>query len=66
MLDIDAIPWRIVPSRTSGHAHIYIDKAITWGDYCRLLKLLAELELVDRGWAEHSILQGAATLRLPL
>ena len=65
MLDDDGGRFRVAPSRTAGHQHVYIDKAITWKNYVRLLELLAELGLVDETWARLSISQGAATLRYP-
>ena len=65
ILDDDQGLFRVVPSRTPGHNHVYIDKAIRWRDFVRLLELLAELEIVDPKWARLSIDQLTATLRLP-
>lgn len=65
LLDDDNGYFRVIPSSTPGHQHVYIDKPITWDQWKRLLVILAELELVDPKWAEASIAQGTATLRLP-
>lgn len=65
ILDDDGGLFRVVPSRTPGHQHVYVNKSIPWAKFERLLRVLADCELIDRSWAELSIQQGTATLRLP-
>lgn len=64
MLDDDAGIFRVVPSRTPGHQHVYIDRPLTWTQCVRLLQVLCELDLVDVAWGEKCLDQGVMTLRL--
>jgi hypothetical protein len=63
-IDID-YPVHVVPSRTRGHHHLYIDHELTWGDYKRLLRVMAEVGLVEIGYAESAIANGRSLLRVP-
>ncbi|MEO2133362.1 hypothetical protein [Microbacterium sp.] len=64
VLDID-IPAKLVPSSTPGHSHLYIDKAMPWGDYFELLSVLADVGLIERGYFDASIARGHTAARLP-
>lgn len=63
-LDLD-VPAALIPSSTPGHSHLYIDVALTWNDYKRLLILLGELEVLEEGYVRASLARRATFLRLP-
>lgn len=63
-IDIDW-PCELVPSSTPGHFHLYIDKALTWGQYVRLLMVMVEVGLVEEGYVAASVRDGATILRRP-
>lgn len=65
LIDDDNGYFRTRLSSTPGHQHVFIDKAIRWSLYVKLLNVLAECELVDPLWVAACISQGIATLRLP-
>lgn len=48
-IDFDGVPMRLVPSRTEGGFHLYIDKEITGAQYDALLHGLARSGLIERG-----------------
>jgi hypothetical protein len=62
-LDVD-IPAFLLPSTTPGHHHLYLDVALTWGQYKRLLKALARAGVIEKDWARASI-RGRQTLLKP-
>lgn len=63
-LDID-LPCRLVQSSTPGHFHLYIDKAMKWPDYERLLTVLAEVGIIEPGYADASIRRRQTFVRKP-
>lgn len=63
-LDID-LPCRLVPSSTPGHFHLYIDKAMTWAQYVRLLNVMADVGILEPNYVAASIRDGATILRRP-
>lgn len=64
MLDIDG-PAALVPSSTAGHSHLYIEAAMTWENYAKLLDVLADCGIIERGYADASKARGFTALRLP-
>jgi hypothetical protein len=64
ILDID-MPVTVIPSSTPGHGHLYIDKLLTWGQYKRLLDVLAEVGIIEHGYLNASIERGFTAVRLP-
>jgi hypothetical protein len=64
VLDID-FEARLIPSSTLGHYHLYLDKAITWKKYRKLLKALAKAEIIEPGYARSSIWRGYSAVRKP-
>lgn len=62
VIDFD-IPIMVVPSSQMGHHHLYIDKAITWASYKRILNALASAGLVEQSYVDHSIRRGFTALR---
>lgn len=63
-IDID-LPIRAVESRTPGHFHLYIDKAISWPHYARILTALADAGIVEQGYLDASLMHGATFVRKP-
>lgn len=64
VFDID-FPVRAIPSRTPGHYHLYIDKAVSWEDYKELLNVLAKVGIVEKGYVSAAIAKGGTFVRLP-
>lgn len=65
VLDID-FPARLIPSSTEGHFHLYLDGVVlTSGEMNLLLKTLAEVGIIEHGYANASISRGATAVRLP-
>lgn len=62
VLDID-IPARYVPSSTEGHGHLYIDKALTWEQYEKLLTVLGEVGILEPGYVGAAIRRKATFVR---
>lgn len=62
VIDFD-IPISVVPSSQLGHYHLYIDKAISWSSYKRILNALASAGLVEPSYVEHSIRKGFSAVR---
>lgn len=52
-LDID-MPCRLVESRTPGHFHLYIDKPMKWWRYRILLRVLAWVGIIEKGYYRAS------------
>lgn len=64
ILDDDRGLFHVIPSSTPGHQHVYINQPLEAEKWIELLKLLAEVNIVDPKWAKASIEQGTATLRM--
>ncbi|MFC3504435.1 hypothetical protein ACFOOK_26185 [Micromonospora krabiensis] len=64
VLDID-LPVRLVASSTPGHFHLFIDKAMTWDKYKKLLDVLADVGIVEPGYVRASKQRGFSAARLP-
>lgn len=63
-IDLD-MPCRLYPSRSPGHFHLYIDTAIAWSDYKRILEAFHSAGLVQAGFLRNSVARKASFLRLP-
>lgn len=63
-LDVD-VPVQVYPSSTPGHSHLYIEKPVTQVEMMRVVGLLAQLGIVEDGYAEASAERGYTCLRLP-
>lgn len=63
-LDID-YPVIVIPSSTPGHNHLFIEKEIRKQEYMALLAILAEVGIIQKGFAEYSIKRGYSSVRLP-
>lgn len=64
VLDFD-YPIKLIPSRTPGHFHLYIDKHVPWEKYKNLLKAMAEAGIIEGGYADASIRAGFSAVRIP-
>lgn len=64
VLDID---WDVtlLPSTTTGHHHLLINRAITWDQYRALLTALATAGIIEEGFAGASQARGYSAVRLP-
>lgn len=49
------VPVRLLPSRSSGHHHFFIERAVPWRGCERLLVALRKAGLVDPRWADRSL-----------
>lgn len=63
VLDID-LPVIVVPSSTPGHHHLFIDKEMTWENYEKLLKVLAEVGIIEEGYLGAALMRGHTAVRL--
>jgi len=64
-IDID-LPIHVMPSRTPGHSHLYIDHELTWEQYLSLLRAFVDVGLVEAGYYEAAKVRGTTLLRVPL
>lgn len=64
ILDID-FPAQLIPSSTPGHFHLYLDKPMPWRTYAKLLRALAEAEIIEPGYARASEARKYTAVRLP-
>lgn len=64
VIDLD-IPVRYFSSSTPGHGHLYIDKRMSFRDMVKLLDVMVEVGLVERGFVESTKARGEAYVRLP-
>ena len=64
ILDID-FPVVVLPSSTEGHHHLYLDKKMSWTNYAKLLKVLAEVGIIEEGYHKASIARQHTSVRLP-
>lgn len=61
-LDID-FEARLVPSKTDGHYHLYLDKEMPWWKYRILLKVLAWVGIIEQGYYRASVQRHMTFLR---
>jgi len=64
VLDID-FGALLIPSSTAGHFHLYLDRAITWRKYRRLLKALGRAGILEPGYVKASLRRGHSAVRRP-
>ena len=62
VIDLD-LPVRLLPSRTPGHYHLYIDVEMDSSDYFELLMVMSKVGLVEEGYYEASRRKGASYVR---
>lgn len=61
-IDVD-LPCLLVESRTPGHYHLYIDRVLSWDEYVPLLRALGKAKIIEPGYVDASIANGATQLR---
>lgn len=54
VVDVD-LPVEVRDSKTSGHHHLVIGKAVTWRQYKRILKALAKAGVADKDWVKATL-----------
>lgn len=64
VLDLD-LPAKLIPSTTPDHYHLYIDHAMPWENYLKLLKVMVECGLVEEGYVGAAERRGYTGVRLP-
>ena len=64
VLDID-FGAHLVPSSTPGHFHLYLNKAMTWRKYRRLLRALGRAGILEPGYVKASLRRGYSAARKP-
>lgn len=64
VLDIDLPIWAR-ESTTPGHWHLIIDKEMTWEQYARLLNVLWEVGILEKGFYDAAISRGGSWIRVP-
>lgn len=64
VLDVDH-DVRVVPSSTPGHHHLFIDVRMSFRQYALLLDVLANVGIVEPGYASASKQRGCTAVRLP-
>jgi hypothetical protein len=64
VLDID-MEVEVLESSTPGHHHVFINKSMTWEQYCKLLDVLEEVGIVESGYVSASKARGYTAVRLP-
>jgi hypothetical protein len=55
----------LIPSTTPGHHHLILDVDLRWDKYGRLLRLLADAGIIERGYANASIRKQFSAIRPP-
>lgn len=63
-IDLD-VPAYLVPSRTEGNHHLYIEVPCSWRQYRRLLKALRDCGIIEPGYYRASVKAGRTHLRKP-
>lgn len=64
VLDIDFQAY-LLPSKTPGHFHLYLEKAVPHDAYMALMKALADAQIIQRGYYEASKNQKQSFVRPP-
>lgn len=64
VLDLD-FPAQLWPSTTPGHFHLILDRWVDQDTYFRLLDVMADAGLIERGYAESSKARGYSSVRAP-
>lgn len=64
VLDLD-FPCTLVPSRTTGHFHLYLERPMGWLKYKRLLRALWKAGIIERGYYKMAVKRGQTFVRKP-
>jgi hypothetical protein len=63
-IDLD-FPIHAIPSSTPGHYHLYLELELPWKSYEKLLKVMAEIGVIEKGFYESAKHFKQTFLRLP-
>ena len=63
VLDLD-VPAKMVPSKTPGNHHLYIDVPMSWFRYKVLLRVLGWVGILEPGYVRASIRRGWSAARI--
>lgn len=63
-IDIDGIHCELIPSSTEGNYHLYIDKPMPWTDYVKLLQVLFDVGIIEKGYFHASLEAEQSFLRI--
>jgi len=63
-IDLD-FPIHAIPSTTPGHYHLYLERELEWKQYEKLLKVMAEIGLIEKGFYQSAMHFKQTYLRLP-
>jgi len=64
IFDVD-LEVQAIPSKTPGHYHLYFDRRMSWRQYKKVMKAMAEAGLVDKQWVKMTIRRKQGMLRMP-
>ncbi len=64
VIDID-VPHALVPSSTPGKGHLYLDVPMSTEKLMQLLKVMADVGVVEHGYYAASRARGFSAVRLP-
>ncbi len=62
-IDLD-FPATLLESKTPGHYHLYLHKELTWLQYRKLLRCLAAVGIIEKGYLKASETRQASFLRI--
>jgi hypothetical protein len=65
MLELKDLPFMLVPSTTSGHWHLYVDKPMPWDEYEDLLARMVKLQIISAEYFGMSVQREMTRLRRP-
>jgi len=58
-------PIQLIPSTTSRHYHLYLDRKISWEQYVMVLEVAQGADIINRGFYEMSIKNRQSMVLLP-
>lgn len=61
-IDMDCV---LLESSTPGHHHLFIDKEMSWENYCKLMDVMAEVGILEEGYVKASKHRKYSAARLP-
>jgi hypothetical protein len=64
VFDLD-FPAYLLPSSSPGKFHLYLEKEISWESYLDILESMVNAGLLEPGWVDSGITNGAMLLRPP-
>jgi hypothetical protein len=64
VLDID-MPITVLESSTPGHHHLLIDRPMHWSNLVKLLDVMGEIGILERGYVDACKARGYTAVRLP-